>query len=197
MIVLVGYSGFIGSEFRRQDGSLVLADKFSWSTFSSATHIINCVGDIRCEYGLNAVEANVFIPSQLARSRAKLIHISTSVVSDTPYYRFKMAAEDAIRLISNNYTIYRLGWLGGSEFTKQVMSGKEMTLYHESGYPVDVEKVVKYILGNLSNHNNEIISLGGECRSRIGWALDMNPSLKWVSGSRVGNYHCLKPDIVL
>lgn len=186
MIKILGDSGFIGGEFKRS----VVQNK-------DKDYTINCIGDIYCDDIRNAVEANIIIPLIHSTCDGKLIHISTAVISDTPYYRTKMVAEDIVKKMAKSYTIYRLGWLYGGCFYKEVLSGKNMVLYHEAGYPVEIQKVVKYILANLDRHNNETVCIGGECLSRVGWAKKIKPDVIYSMGARKYDYHCQKPDIIL
>jgi dTDP-4-dehydrorhamnose reductase len=147
-------------------------------------------------------EANVEYPVWLAeRVKCKLIHIGTNTVGDYWYGITKAFADEAIKRLSDNYTIYRFSWNKGNDFCQYIKnchsSGETAKIYNEHGYPSTREKQVKYVVDNLYNHDNEIISLGGKPRTKVGWATDMFPNLKYESVSRDYNFECLRPDVIV
>jgi dTDP-4-dehydrorhamnose reductase len=202
MIILLGSSGFIGSEFKRQMPyiSCIGREKVRSFDYSRTSLVINCVGE--CADQSKMLESNIEFPIWLAKKvKCKLIHIGTTVVGDYWYGITKAFADEAIKRISKNYTIYRLPWLEGNDFTKYVSScnedGVPAKIYNEHGYPATRERCVKYIVNNLSRHSNDIVALGGKPRTKAGWATDMFPNLKYESISRDHSYECIKPTVVI
>jgi dTDP-4-dehydrorhamnose reductase len=206
MIILLGSSGFVGSEFKRQlvgwDVKCPSRDELMAFDFTSATCVINCVGTCKnCkERPIETYVANVDFPILLATNlTCKFIHIGTIVRGDFWYGITKAFTDEAIKRMNKNYTIYRFPWLEGNDFCQYVKDchskGETAKIYSEMGYPSTKEKCVKYVIDNMSNHPNEIVSLGGKPRTKSGWATDMFPGLKYESEARAHEYSCLKPDV--
>ena len=86
MILLLGSSGFVGSEFKKQLPDAVCIDRSKILSFnySRPSLVINCVGE--CADQSKMYESNVEFPVWLARKvKCRLIHIGTTVVGDYWY----------------------------------------------------------------------------------------------------------------
>lgn len=204
MIVLLGSSGMVGSEFKRQlRGLVVCVDRIGLGgfDFSRASVVINCVG--KCSGNTRELyDSNVAFPVWLAnRVSCKLIHIGTTVVGDYWYGLTKAFADEAIQRLSNNYTIYRFPWLEGNDFCKYVKGcvdrGVSAEIFYESGYPSNREACVKYVIDNMYNYNNEIISLGGKQKTKAEWAKELYPDVKINMVTRSHSYRCIEPQVVI
>lgn len=199
MIVLLGHKGMVGSDMfevldekRFAIPDIDVLDEADLMTLAaySPTHIINCVGltgTERCEADpVRCEDLNITAASNIALKcnelGAKYIHISSALAGDYDLYALsKLYAEESVRRIADNYTIFKTGWLFGRNndhgFLRYVLEGlgegRPVKLFQETGTPSYTMDVCKFIVDNLDT-DKEIYLVGNKgVRTREEWAQDI------------------------